>query len=174
MLRKVIKVVSIVLMFIVILSNVALAKTSIKSSANDQLNLYSPQILPSSMMTIKSPRGEIIASGGLNISNAGKGQIGVFIQTLVHKDVDKIRMKVFIDVYDEKLEDWSSVANFDYTYLSEDYQDGHLSGASESFNVKGLPADRYYRLRGIHAVWKDDIYEHFNTDTYGLLITSRP
>lgn len=174
MLKKTIITISIFFLIIVLHPKVVFGQTAIAYPSEDQMVLFSPNTLHTNIVTFKNPRGEIIASGALDISNAGKGQIGVFIQTLVHKDVDKIRMKVFIDVFDEKIEDWSGVANFDYTYLSEDYQDGHLSGASESFNVKGLPADRYYRLRGIHAVWKDDIYEHFNTDTYGLLITSRP
>lgn len=171
---KNIKILCMVFLISSIFSNVVFGLTTNTFSTGNQSEFFTSNNLRNNVMTIKNPRGEIIASGALDISNAGKGQIGVFIQTLVHKDVDKIRMKVFIDILDEEANDWVDMANFDYTYLSEDYQDGHLSGASESFNVKGLPADRYYRLRGIHAVWKDDIYEHFNTDTYGLLITSRP
>ena len=56
----------------------------------------------STMMAGMNARGEFIALGMLEISNLGSGYIGIYIQTLAHEDVDKIKQRVYLDKYNEK------------------------------------------------------------------------
>ena len=43
------------------------------------------------------PRGSIISTGTLRISNGQDGTIGVFMQTLAHVDVDETSFGVYLD-----------------------------------------------------------------------------
>lgn len=120
--------------------------------------------------TIYAPRGEVIAKGLLNISDLGRGYMGIFVQTLTHVPADKIKMKVFIDILDEDTMNWQTVQTFDFTYFAEDFADGDLSDPYEDFQVLAKKG-RYYRLQAFHVVWKDGASESFTTATDGLLIS---
>ena len=53
--------------------------------------------------------------------------------------------------------------------------DEDLHEVSESFLVENLETEKYYRLRGLHAVWSfDGFMESHATMTDGVLLTSGP
>ncbi len=120
------------------------------------------------------PKGRYIASSGVSITNEGYGVLGVYADTLAHVAVKKIKMTIYIDQWDEEREDWSPVDNKSLTY---EYEEGGetLNEVSESFLVENLETGKYYRLRGLHAVWSFDGYiETQATMTDGILLTDGP
>lgn len=122
-------------------------------------------------ITALNPRGTIISTGVLQISNPGNGEIGVFMQTLTHKDIDKTMFGVYLDRWVEEDSRWANVATYTFNYDKEEYPDEDLSMKSISFNIIGQPADCYYRLRGAHMVILDGTREMLSSETDGILIT---
>lgn len=117
----------------------------------------------------RNVRGEYIALGILEISNLGKGEIGIYSQLLTHEPVEKIKMRVYLDKLNKKTNQWETMNYYDFTYLSEDYNNS-LSDPYEDFQVTG-EVNNYYRLRGMYAIWNGNVSESFAADTEGLLIT---
>lgn len=119
-------------------------------------------------------RGRYIASSGLIITNEGYGVLGVHIDTLAYEAVRKIKMTVYLDQWDEDAEDWVQVDRKELIYEDEDGTE-NLHAASEYFFVENLETEKYYRLRGLHAVWSfDGFMESHATMTDGVLLTSGP
>lgn len=117
------------------------------------------------------PRGNVISTGILQITNRGNGNIGVYIQTLTHTEVDSTTFGIYLDRWIESEQRWSTVANYKYTYEKEDNPDDDLTVKSISFDVVGQPVDCYYRLRGVHMVTSGEMREMLNSETDGILIT---
>lgn len=147
-----------------------------------QSSFIGPEVLSgsSSVKTIESntsrfyevqPRGNVISTGILQITNRGNGNIGVYIQTLTHSEVDSTTFGIYLDRWIESEKRWSTVANYKYTYTKEENPDDDLTVKSISFDIVGQPVDCYYRLRGVHMVTSGEIREMLNSETDGILIT---
>ena len=119
----------------------------------------------------KQPRGNIISTGILEVSNPGGGEIGVFMQTLTHVDVDETVFGIYLDRWIESEQRWATVADYKFTYNKENSPDEDLMTKAISFNVVGQPAECYYRLRGVHLVSVNGNREMLTTKTDGVLIT---
>ena len=119
-------------------------------------------------------RGQYIASSGLSISNEGYGVLGVYADTLAHVPVKRIKMTIYLDQWDEEENSWMQIDSKELDYKDEDGNE-NLHAASESFLVENLETNKYYRLRGLHAVWSFDGYiETHGTMTDGILLTDGP
>ena len=119
-------------------------------------------------------RGRYIASSGVSITTEGYGVLGVYADTLAHVAVKKIKMTIYLDQWDEDSEDWVQIDSKSLTY---EYEEGgeDLNEASQSFLIENLETNKYYRLRGLHAVWSFDGYlETHATMTDGVLLTDGP
>ena len=117
------------------------------------------------------PRGSIISTGILQISNKGKGNIGVYIQTLTHQEVDETIFGVYLDRWIASEKRWATVANYKFTYTKEDNPDDDLTIKSIAFDIEGQPVDCYYILRGAHLVILNGNREMLTSETDGILIT---
>lgn len=117
------------------------------------------------------PRGSVISTGTLRISNEGEGAIGVFMQTLAHIDVDETTFGLFLDRWIESEQRWANVDHYTFTFTKEEYPDEDLAMKSLSFKIIGQPVDCYYRLRGMHLVVADGVREMLTTQTDGVLLT---
>lgn len=137
--------------------------------SNSQVTLL--QNIKQQLVSKVSPRGTVISTGILQISNPGNGEITVYMQTLAHKQVDKTEFSVSLDRWLESDKRWSNVASYTFSYSKEDYPEEDLSDKSVSFNIIGQPDNCYYRLRGIHIVQLGDKVETLSSETDGLLIT---
>ena len=117
------------------------------------------------------PRGSVISTGTLRISNEGEGAIGVFMQTLAHIDVDETTFGLFLDRWIASEKRWANVEHYTFTFTKEDYPDEDLAMKSLSFKIIGQPVDCYYRLRGMHLVVAGGEREMLTTQTDGVLLT---
>lgn len=120
---------------------------------------------------VKQPRGSIISTGILEISNPGNGEIGVYMQTLSHVDIDETTFGVYLDRWIESEQRWLNVADYKFVYNKENSPDDDLMTKAISFNIIGQPSDCYYRLRGVHIVSSDGTREILTSQTDGLIIT---
>lgn len=119
------------------------------------------------------PRGSIISTGTLRISNGQDGSIGVFMQTLAHVDVDETVFGIYLDRWIQSEKRWANVDHFTFSYTKEEYPDEDLAMKSLSFKIIGQPVDCYYRLRGLHAVVLNGTREMLTTETQGVLLTKK-
>ena len=109
------------------------------------------------------PRGSIIDTALTRISNLGKGDIGILIQTVAHVECDKIKNIAVL----QREEDgkWVEVAS------KEDFPTEDLSGMSNDFTVKNQKTGYYYRVVGVHYVESNGKGQSFMTKTEGIKIT---
>ena len=117
------------------------------------------------------PRGSIISTGTLRISNGQDGTIGVFMQTLAHVDVDETSFGVYLDRWIESEKRWANIEHYTFSFTKEEYPDEDLAMKSLSFKIVGQPVDCYYRLRGLHLVILNGEREMLTTQTDGVLLT---
>lgn len=98
-----------------------------------------------------SPRGQIISSVTLELSDEGYRALGIYSQVLCHVEARKIKMAVIL----QKLEDgqWTQVHRKDIEWLKEDYPDDDMSMAIVTYKLRGLSAGDY-RLKGNYSVFE--------------------
>ena len=115
------------------------------------------------------PRGSIIDTALTRISNLGKGDIGILIQTVAHVECDKIKNIAVL----QREEDgkWVEVARYIYDASKEDFPTEDLSGMSNDFTVKNQKTGYYYRVVGVHYVESNGKGQSFMTKTDGIKIT---
>ena len=118
------------------------------------------------------PRGSIISTGTLRISNEQDGAIGVFMQTLAHVDVDETVFGLYLDRWIESEQRWMNVDKFTFSFTKEEYPDEDFEMKSLSFKITGQPVGFYYRLRGLHSVVLNGMREMLSTETQGVLLTN--
>ena len=115
------------------------------------------------------PRGSIIDTALTRISNLGKGDIGILIQTVAHVECDKIKNIAGL----QRQEDgkWVEVSRYIYDAKKEDFPTEDLSGMSNDFTVKNQKTGYYYRVVGVHYVESNGKGQSFMTKTDGIKIT---
>ena len=109
------------------------------------------------------PRGSIIDTAMTSISNLGKGDIGIFIQTLAHVECDKIKNIAVLQR--EEGGKWVEVSRYTYDASKEDFPTEELSG------MKNQKTGYKYRVVGIHYVESNGKGQSFMTKTKGVMIT---
>lgn len=119
--------------------------------------------------TVGVLRGLLIASGAVQISDEGRGVLGVYAETLCHTYVDQIDMRIYLDILvpdtaDEE-EYWYTLNYYDQGWTKEDTLNEELYAVSVSFDINGLERGRYYRLRCSHYVYSGDSFEARNSQT---------
>lgn len=117
---------------------------------------------------LKALRGMLIAEGLIQLSDESHGVLGILAETLCHTYVDRIDMKVYLDImepseYDEY--DWYTLDYYTYSWTKKDAKDEELYAVSISFDLHGLERGRYYRLRGSHFAYYGDSIEMRNSQT---------
>ena len=116
------------------------------------------------------PRGSIIDTAMTSISNLGKGDIGIFIQTFAHVECDKIKNVAVL----QRLEDndkWTEISRYIYDASKEDFPTEPLVGMTNDFTVKNQKTGYKYRVVGIHYVESNGKGQSFMTKTEGINIT---
>ena len=111
------------------------------------------------------PRGSIIDTAMTSISNLGKGDIGIFIQTLAHVECDKIKNIAVLQR--EEGGKWVEVSRYTYDASKEDFPTEDLSGMTNDFTVKNQKTGYKYRVVGIHYVESNGKGQSFMTKTEG-------
>ena len=156
------------LVIAILMSVLSISPCFAQVTGNEQIKLLNIKEQP---VWATQPRGTYISTGILQISNEGNGQIGVFIQTLTHTEVDQTRFGIYLDRWIPSESRYANVASYTFEFNKEDYPDEDLTTKSLSFNIVGQPDDCYYRLRGVHLVVANGTREMLTSQTDGVLIT---
>ncbi|MDO4295186.1 MAG: DUF6147 family protein [bacterium] len=133
---------------------------------------YESELLPSGVNSSygssnKGARGDYIAVATVGLGNEGNGKMAVISSTSSHTYCDRIRMKIYLDKYNESKDTWENIKTFTYDVKSSDVGGNlHLLNEEEIVTVqKGY----YYRVRGVHTVYQNGKSENFSTYSKGVL-----
>lgn len=114
-----------------------------------------------------SPRGQLISSATLELSDEGYRSVGIYSRLLCHEEVRKINVAIML----QKLEggSWKTVNRKDVEWLKEDYPDDDMSMAIVTYKLRGLDAGDY-RLKGNYSVFEmGGSLQEFKAVTTGVL-----
>lgn len=139
-----------------------------KITAYDDTSILSNGAKKSRDIEYGKPRGSIISTAVVEISDEDNGNIGLRIQTLAHGECDKILHALTLQRLNKE-NDWEKVIRFEYEASKEDNPEEKLIALSNGVVVEDLPAG-VYRASGLHAVYLGEDYEGFSTRTHGITI----
>lgn len=161
------RILSTILSLAVMLSVVTIVSTEAKASDAERKSVDGSYFISeeSSVGYTSSPdmRGQYLMTGECSITKAGLTRIYCYGSTTANFDVDYIATLVYVDQYQEDVDQWWQI---DYWYVS-DHNDCYISTG------KTLKVDRgyYYRVHADHIV-KDgeDGYEENYSVTDGIRV----
>lgn len=102
------------------------------------------------------PRGRLISSIELQLTDKGRGTAGVYADLLCHEPMKQLRMWIFLEKWDEVQENWAIIDDQEFIWLAEEYPDQDLTMAMVGYEVSGLQRGQYYRLRGLFGAYDLD------------------
>ena len=109
-----------------------------------------------SIEILNSTRGRLISSVDVQISDEGKGVIGVYADILCHEAMEEIRIGVYLE-RQESTGSWVAVSNKQFEWLAEDYPNQDLTMAIVSYKVANMKRGEKYRLRCVFGAYIDDL-----------------
>lgn len=98
-----------------------------------------------------SPRGQLISTITLRLSDEGYRTLGIYSEILCHQDMKSIKMSITLQRYVDGR--WKSYNSKTFEWTSDDYD--NLSMATASYNIGLLPAGDY-RLSTAYVVYSLD------------------
>lgn len=122
--------------------------------------------------TIGTPRGRLLSSVALQISDEGKGTVGVSSDILCHEPMERITAWIYLEQWDTTEEDWKVLESEHFEWNASDYPDENLTMAMVSYNIPKQERGRDYRLRGVYGVKDLDsaIQESWSVSTATLFL----
>ena len=120
-----------------------------------------------SASAVAMPRGQLISSITVRITDEGGGTAGVYGEILCHRSMRKILMWLYLEKWDEESEDWVTTDYQQIEWKADELPEGEdFSMAVASYNVPNQERGKDYRVRGVFGafdlnsslqeVWQDD------------------
>lgn len=100
-----------------------------------------------------SPRGSLISSVDVRVSDAGNGVLSGYADIFCHKPMAKIKVWLYFDQLDEETEAWTTLEIGKFEWKAEDFPDEELTVAVVNYNSTGNERGRYYRVRGVFGAY---------------------
>ena len=103
-----------------------------------------------------------LMDGSCSITNAGLTRIYAYASTTANQEVNYMATIVYVDQYQEDLDEWWQV----YAWSEESFNDDYMSTA------KSVKVDRgyYYRVRANHIAGDEYPYEETASVTDGIFV----
>lgn len=98
---------------------------------------------------IGAPRGRLISSVEVQLTDKGRGTVGVYADLLCHEAMKQLRIWLYLDKWDSETEEWVVEDFQQFTWLAEDYPEQELTMAMVGYDISGLERGQDYRLRGM-------------------------
>lgn len=119
-----------------------------------------------------TPRGMMISSVELSITDLGGGTVQLFGEVLCHEAMEKIKLNLYLDQWLENSQDWDQLEKFELEWLAEDYPNEDLTMAYAYVDVANLDRGEEYRVRGIAGAWDldSDLYEVWSEASPTILV----
>ena len=96
---------------------------------------------------VGNPKGRWISSIEVGATDEGNGTIGVYADVLCHEAVQRIKIWVYLEHYNEENQIWETFEKQEFEWLAEDFPDHDLTMATVSYNIPNQPRGQYYRLQ---------------------------
>lgn len=103
-----------------------------------------------------SRRGRLISSVDAQISDEGKGIIGVYADILCHEAMDELWIWIYLE-HQISTGSWETVTYKQFDWVAEDYPNQDLTMATVSYNVANMKRGEKYRLRCVFGAYSDDL-----------------
>lgn len=163
--KKVGRIISLVLVILVLMSNNIWAQELPQSGDNYESNLSDPI----------QPRSLYLASGISEITNEGEGVLRIYADFASYESVPWASLTITLQrKKDASSGSWSTVKTYTYEFDEDDYN-GDLTYAGTEFYVRGMTTNYYYRVKCVHKVkTPSGSYESKTSQTSGVLLTSYP
>ena len=174
MMKKIKKILGVATIVTMLASNITYAQAFSKRIISDYRNesiLLPSDVYESQNSDYVERRGIILSTAMLTITNQQDGTLYVTVNTVAHRNIDKIYQTVFLDQWDDKEEDWKQVGYWEFEKSKEEEENGELSSYHVGFTVQNATLNKYYRARAIHLVQLGDDMEGKATETNGVLLT---
>ena len=117
-----------------------------------------------------NPRGEILSTGLVAISDNGDGTFYVRIETYAHENAETRDLVLYLEVWDEGRDDWVYVDDWEFATTKEE-NGGELYEYVVEMNIDGCEVGESYRVRGSHLVRVGSKTESFSSMTDGVTLT---
>lgn len=107
-------------------------------------------------------RGLYLMDGSCSITNAGLTRIYAYASTTANQKVNYMATLVYVEQYNEELDEWGQVAY----WFEESFNDDYMSTA------KSIKVDRgyYYRVHASHIAGDEYPYEETASFTDGIFV----
>ena len=117
-----------------------------------------------------TPRGRVLSSGEVELANDNDGIFYVYGDTLCHSAVKDIYMTIYLEIWDEELDDWGTLNMYEYEWHATTVEED-LHSAGVSFEIHNLQKGREYRIRGTHSANSfEDYFEIMSTETGAMTL----
>lgn len=119
---------------------------------------------------LNSTRGRLISSVDVQITDEGKGTIGVYVNMLCHEAMDELSIWVYLE-RQTSTGGWTSVNHKQFEWDAEDYPNQSLNKAIVSYDVPNMKRGEKYRLRCVFNAYSDDLgSENWRASTGALYL----
>lgn len=107
-------------------------------------------------------KGKYLMTGECSITNAGLTRVYAYASTTANQEVNYMATLVFVEQYNEEIDEWGQVAY----WIEESFNDDYMSTA------KSVKVDRgyYYRVRANHIAGDEYPYEETVSFTNGIFV----
>ena len=123
--------------------------------------------------TVAMPRGRLISTVIVRITDEGNGTAGVSADIMCHEPMKKILMWLYLEQWDAESEDWIIMDTKEFSWKIEELAEGEeLSMASVSYNVPNQERGKDYRVRGMFGAYDLDssLQEVWQSDSGDILL----
>ncbi|MDO5407820.1 MAG: hypothetical protein Q4F28_10930 [Eubacteriales bacterium] len=161
-----------VVMIMLVSQSIAYAESTWESSAKD-IDIVQEYSNGKMARLNGMPRGSLISSFEVSITDRGNGTVGLFGSILCHEPMREVRMNLYLEVWDAEHSAWAKVETYKYTWVAAEMQED-LTAAVVSFDVDGLERGRDYRLRGIAGAYnlENTLQEAWRADSQSIQVQS--
>lgn len=116
-------------------------------------------------------RGRLISSVEISLINLGNGVAEINANELCHEPMEKIKMVLYLEKWNETQEAWDMEERFQYEWKTGDDPEDDVSMEMVSFNVYGLERGYKYRVRGLFGAYALDsslqeVWQAWTEDVY--------
>lgn len=124
---------------------------------------------------VAEPRGFIIASRIVGITNNEDGTLHAFGQVVAHTTLDYALIAMYLDRYNPDIDDWVNLSykTVEFNLGEGDCDEIFMGSPSVSYTLSGdgIVPGYYYRLRGTFVAKQGGRRESGGAETDGVLLT---
>ena len=127
---------------------------------------------PQEVRAMGNPKGRLISSVDVGMTDKGGGTVGVNAELLCHEPMKRLRIWLYLEKWNSEDEDWESLQYEQFSWVATDYPDEDLTMAIVSYDIPNLERGQDYRMRAIFGAdaLTSSLQEAWTVNTPGLFV----